>query len=310
MDKKLYSNILSFLANHLKVKKEVDLELLNTLLAQLAQERHNQEEIEKLGPAIVEKVEAYLNKNSFLRKFLKQRTLEIEKETKFYPVISDNPSFSISTDGVTPIAHIKQREVYLREISTQVNLIFKNEEIGCLDIEGVADLIEKCAEGFCQKENLMLSILVEESGKSQESVTFRKLEETLLLGLTKGKPGKLFIPHLLWNDIVGSSELTRLFSPVINPLEALSGFMGHFLLGEVEVEVHMDGFLNQGLRTLEGNTIVFFGNGCGENLIRKSLISELMNLNLVGKPSRGWMLYEIHVPYLLSNRVQVAKKQV
>lgn len=298
--KSLHPALMTYLSG--KPTSKVDMDLLNKLLAQLAEERQAQEEINLLGPTITESIETYLNNHSFLRKFLRQRTLEVGQETKSTVSIS----WSLASDGETPVSHTKQREVYLREIYTLGTLTIEHRKVPGLSMEDFADLVDEVAQVLCLKENSLLAQLVKASGRV---TTFEVVDEGLLLRLTQGRPGKFFVSSDLWNSIVANPSLASIFDPVIDHAKLLSGFLGYFRLGQEAVEVHLDSFIPDNLRTFDPGSIIFFARGCGENLIRRPLTPEAINQMLVGIPARGWVICEVHAPFIADvNRISVARK--
>jgi hypothetical protein len=133
-----------------------------------------------------------------------------------------------------------------------------------------------------------------------------EITEASVLGLTKGRNGKLFISERLWP--LFTLQFQTCFYPVQAHGTILAGQLGYLELGESKVEVHVDSFLPE-LAKLDATSIVFFADGCGRTLVRRPLTAEPLNRTLVGIHAKGWYIYEIHAPIITnSEKIVVARK--
>lgn len=288
---------------HGKPTRSVDLALLRELLTQLEDERRKDFQMSKIAPAIVEQVEKYLDRISLLRRFLPQEVLDPGQETKVTLAHTDSVTFSLESDS-TPISFIKQREVYLREVYTSTELSFELKNLNRLNLNFFTDYLDMAKEDLCTKESKLLTSLL----SALPSVEVSEITESWLLGITRGREGKILISDTLWNDFCESIELSKLFTAVRDHSSVLAGHLGSLQLGDVQVGIYTDGMLHQSARIPE-NTLVFFAEGCGRTLVRRTTTAEPLNKTIVGIPSKGWFICEIHAPVILNmGKVVVAKK--
>lgn len=266
-----------------------------------------------LGEEITNEIRTTIARTGFIRRFLQERELVAGEETKVLLRKNDVLAFSLSTDGTTPMSHIKQREIYLRENYVNANIQIEEKEIARLR----ADLLqEKLTDGFeatMVQEDKQLKVLADNASAALNvPVFFSSLTPAVYVSLknqvqSRGVPvTSCWLANNLWNDIFADPAFVGFFDQVSKHELVLTGEIG--VLGGVTL--HTDAFINSQLRVLNSGEIYFFSDPAtlGQLLIRKALQSDPVNKNVLGIPARGWFLSEIIAP-MIANANGVSKGQ-
>ena len=258
-----------------------------------------------LGEEITNEIRQTIARTGFIRRFFQERELVAGEETKVYLRKQDTLGFSMETDGITPISHIKQREVYSRENYINAHISIEEKEIARLR----ADLLqEKLEDGFemimVQEDRQLKTLATNAAGALNVPTFFSSLTPAVFQALknqveSRGLPvSSAWLANNLWNDIVADSNFTSWFDPVTKHELVLTGELGS-LLG---VTLQTDAFIQAPQRVLSPGEIFFFSDPAtlGQFLVRKQLASEPINKAVVGQPARGWFLSEIVAPVLVN----------
>lgn len=258
-----------------------------------------------LGEEITNEIRTTVARTGFIRRFYQERELVAGEETKVYIRKQDTLAFSLSTDAQTPITHIKQREVYLRENYVNAHIQIEEKEISRLRADLLAEKLEDGLEMVQVQEDRQAKLLADKASTALNvPVFFPSLTPAVFQALknqveNRGLPvASAWLANNLWNDIVADNSFTGWFDPVTKHELILNGEIGT-LLG---VTLQTDAFINSQLRVLSPGEIYFFSQPktFGQLLIRKALASDPINKNVLGIPARGYFLSEIIAPALIN----------
>lgn len=254
-----------------------------------------------LGEEVTNEIRTTVARTGFIRRFLQERELKTMEEAKIYLRVQDTLAFSMSTDGVTPISHIKQREIYLRENYITSNILIEEKELARLGSDLLEEKLEDGMEMVMVQEDRQFKILVDQAASTLNNPTyFSTLTPVVFQAMknqveSRGLPvANCWLANNLMNDIVSDSTFSQWFDPVTKHELVLTGELGS-LLG---VTLHTDAFINSRLRVLNAGEIYFFSHPStlGQFLVRQALNSEPVNRKIIGQPAKGWMITEIVAP--------------
>lgn len=258
-----------------------------------------------LGEEITNEIRTWINRTGFIRRFAQERELVAGEETKVYIRKQDTLAFSLSTDGQTPVSHIKQREVYLRENYINGHIQIEEKEISRLRADLLQEKLEDGFEMVMVQEDRQWKLLADQSASALNvPVFFPSLTPAVYQALknqveSRGLPvANCWLANNLWNDIIADNTFSGWFDPVTKHELILNGELGN-LLG---VTLHTDAFINSQLRVLNPGEIYFFSapGTLGQFLIRKALASDPINKNVLGIPARGWFMSQIVAPVIVN----------
>lgn len=254
-----------------------------------------------IGEEVTNEIRTTVARTGFIRRFLQERELKTLEEAKIYLRVQDTLAFSMSTDGVTPISHIKQREIYLRENYITANILIEEKELARLGSDLLEEKLEDGMEMVMVQEDRQFKVLADQAASSLNNPTFfSSLTPAVFQAMknqieNRGLPvANAWLANNLMNDIVTDSTFSGWFDPVSKHELVLTGELGS-LLG---VTLHTDAFINSKLRVLAAGELYFFSapSTLGQFLTRQALSSEPVNRKIIGQPSKGWMITEIVAP--------------
>jgi hypothetical protein len=258
-----------------------------------------------IGEEVTNEIRTTISRTGFLRRFAQERELKVQEECKVYIRKQDTLAFSMSTDGQTPVSHIKQRELYLRENYIESHILIEEKELARLGADLLEEKLEDGMEMVMVQEDRQWKTLADQAAATLNVPTFfSSLTPAVYQSLknqveNRGLPvSNCWMANNLMNDLVADPTFASWFDPVTKHEIVLTGELGS-LLG---VTMHTDAFINSQLRVLQAGEIYFFSHPktLGQFLVRQGLVSEPINKNVLGIPARGWLIREIVAPVIVN----------
>lgn len=271
------------------------------------------EAFQALGEVIGEEVYESMGRQAFARKTMQIKPLAKGEVGRIKIRKKDVLSFFATRNPEAVASQVRQSYAFPPEFYLLCRILIEDAEVAQAPGDLLQDKYEDGLEQMLKGEDLVWKRLADEAAAAYNTtygfstftpIVFAQMQNQIIKW---GVPLNMAIISFdIWPDIQADSEFSAFLDPVHKHELVLNGFLGKIL----GTEIHTDGYRHETLKVLEAGEVYFTGvpKALGAITERQSVQANAINMNLLGRPEKGWFMSAIE-GMIIANAKAVVKGQ-
>ena len=263
-----------------------------------------------LGEVIGDEVWETMGREAFAAKTLIHKPLGKGEVGRIRIRKKDVITYFATRNPEVVASQVRQFYVYPPEYYLVGRILIEDAEIEQASGDLLDDKYQDGLEQMQRNQDLVWKRLVDASATTyNDSFLFNTFTPTVFASMQNqimrwGIPVHMAILAFdIWPDITSDTEFSTWFDPVSKHEIVMNGYLGNIL----GTQLHTDGFRYETLKVLEAGEVYFVGAPANLGAItrRKDLSTAPINLHLLGRPERGWVMEQIEGMTIVNPRAVV-----